>query len=369
MKNNVVAKIGNRLWDRRHGRGAPQPSVRLVTDRANWALACVTRSISAELLKRHDLRCKTTHRFSPLWVSQLIHFGDRYLFFRSPYRMLAATNKLCVTWFHGDSDDPAFSGAFDRLRDAAGCLQRVVTSCSSSLRHLEAAGIPQEKLVAIPIGVDLATFTPGDGRDKAISRRKLGIPADARCIGSFQKDGNGWGEGETPKLVKGPDVFLEAMRKLRQKEPRLFVLLTGPSRGYVKTGLKKLGIPFLHQFVEDYADLVSYYHALDLYLITSRSEGGPMAFMESWACGVPVVSTAMGMPADWIRPGQNGLITEVGDCEGLAESALQFLQHGELREQCVRQAAIDVQQLSWSVVADAYYRQLYIPLLRGRAAA
>ena len=41
--------------------------------------------------------------------------------------------------------------------------------------------------------------------------------------------------------------------------------------------------------------LISLYHALDIYLITSREEGGPMGLLESIACGTPVASTNVGM--------------------------------------------------------------------------
>ena len=57
---------------------------------------------------------------------------------------------------------------------------------------------------------------------------------------------------------------------------------------------------------DDYFSVVDYYRASDLYLITSRSEGGPLSLTESWATGVPVVSTRVGMSADYIRDGENG---------------------------------------------------------------
>ena len=44
---------------------------------------------------------------------------------------------------------------------------------------------------------------------------------------------------------------------------------------------------------------------LDMYMVTSREEGGPMGLLESMACGVPVVSTPVGMAPDLL---QNNLI-------------------------------------------------------------
>ena len=73
-----------------------------------------------------------------------------------------------------------------------------------------------------------------------LSRKK--IPRESLLIGSFQKDGIGWGEGNEPKLIKGPDIFINSLEKIKKCcDP--FVILTGPSRGFVKKGLKNFG-PF-----------------------------------------------------------------------------------------------------------------------------
>ena len=53
-------------------------------------------------------------------------------------------------------------------------------------------------------------------------------------------------------------------------------------------------MPFAHHYVESREELAKCYHALDIYLVTSREEGGPMALMESMSSHVPVVSTRVG---------------------------------------------------------------------------
>ena len=57
------------------------------------------------------------------------------------------------------------------------------------------------------------------------------------------------GDGVEPKLVKGPDVFLKGVAKLAV-DHRLFVLLTGPARGYVKRGLDAIGVPLFTLLVK-----------------------------------------------------------------------------------------------------------------------
>ena len=120
-----------------------------------------------------------------------------------------------------------------------------------------------------------------------------------------------------PKLIKGPDVFINCMNLLKSKIPNLQVLLTGPSRGYVKKKLNELKIPYQHHYIKSYQDIQKFYHALDLYIIPSREEGGPRAQLESMACGIPLVTTNVGMSIDLVEHQVNGWKVDVEDYEDL----------------------------------------------------
>ena len=108
-------------------------------------------------------------------------------------------------------------------------------------------------------------------------------------------------------------------------------------------------------------EILGLYHALDLYLIASRCEGGPLALGESWATGVPVVSTRMGMPADRIEHGNNGLLADNEDAAALAAACTSIIATPALRENIRSSALADVARLDWSVIATqhlALYRRL-----------
>ena len=66
----------------------------------------------------------------------------------------------------------------------------------------------------IPIGIDVETFTLRSPDGVVAARRAFGLPESAFVVGSFQKDGVGWGEGTEPKLIKGPDVLLSVAEQL-----------------------------------------------------------------------------------------------------------------------------------------------------------
>ncbi|MBA3433794.1 MAG: glycosyltransferase, partial [Actinobacteria bacterium] len=127
----------------------------------------------------------------------------------------------------------------------------------------------------------------------------------------------GWGDGLEPKLIKGPDVFLAVAERLREQVPETMVLLTGPSRGYVKTGLERLEVPYRHALLPDVDAVAQAYEAIDVCLVTSRDEGGPRAVLEAMATGVPLVTTKVGQATDLVRHGENGWLVEVEDVDGL----------------------------------------------------
>ncbi len=171
----------------------------------------------------------------------------------------------------------------------------------------------------IPIGIDVDVFRPADEAARRATRARVGLPESAFVVGSFQKDGVGWGDGMEPKLIKGPDVLLAVAERLATRVPELHVLLTGPARGYVRAGLDRLGIPHRHLLLPDVDAVAELYPAIDVCLVASRDEGGPRAVLESMATRVPIVTTRVGQAGDLVRHGENGWMVEPEDVEGLVE--------------------------------------------------
>jgi glycosyltransferase involved in cell wall biosynthesis len=200
-------------------------------------------------------------------------------------------------------------------------LARVQVSHAATHDYVLSRGVAPDKVFRIPIGVDVDRFPTQSPHTRERVRRALDIPLSAVVVGSFQKDGVGWGEGMQPKLVKGPDVLLEAIAILRHRVRELFVLLSGPARGFVRAGLERLGVPYRHVYVPEYSGMGELYQALDVYLVTSREEGGPKAVLESMSAGVALVSTRVGQATDLVEHGSNGWLTDIEDAEALAHWA------------------------------------------------
>jgi len=205
-------------------------------------------------------------------------------------------------------------------------------------------GINPAKVFLIPIAINADFFSAQTDVSKKKFRKEYGIPQQAVVVGSFQKDGEGWGDGMEPKLVKGPDVFLKTIEALKGSVPELFVLLSGPARGYVKKGLDKLKVPYKHVYLENYPDIGRLYQCLDLYIIASRQEGGPKAVLETMACGVPLVTTRVGQAMDLVAHGENAFMVDVEDFEGLAFWGNKVLVDTELRDRIAKKGLVTAKE-------------------------
>jgi len=186
------------------------------------------------------------------------------------------------------------------------------------------AGVESSAVHVIPIGIDLEHFPLVDADRRREARAALDLPADAFVVGSFQKDGVGWGEGLEPKLVKGPDVLVAALARAAREVDDLHVLLTGPARGYVRRELARLGVPYRHVYAKDRAELARAYRALDVYVVASRQEGGPKGVLESMASGVPLVTTRVGQAQEIAVDGENALVVDVDDVDGIADAIVRL---------------------------------------------
>tara|TARA_R110001583_G_scaffold31600_1_gene107839 strand:+ start:7864 stop:8778 length:915 start_codon:yes stop_codon:yes gene_type:complete len=133
--------------------------------------------------------------------------------------------------------------------------------------------------------------------DKSFCRKALGLSSDSFIVGSFQRDTEG-SDLETPKLEKGPDLFCNYVESI--KRDNLHILLGGWRRQYVISRLEKNNIPYTYFELVNIEKLRQMYCALDLYVISSRYEGGPQSALEASGMCIPIVSRNVGMVPDII---------------------------------------------------------------------
>ena len=329
-----------------------------IVEKKNWVIKWDAKYISSKInqeLKSEIISTRTVPSLNA--NNKVIHFGSQYMWI-DWYEYLPKNKNYVVSFYHGKySDSDQVKEHIDSFLKSQNSIYKVTTASSLVHSRLLNWGIPKSKLEIIPIGVDTNLFKIPKIKKRLDMRNKLGLKKNDVIIGSFQKDGQGWSEGNIPKLIKGPDIFVRAVEMISKELP-VVVLLTGPARGYMKEELTKRKIKFIHTFVNSYYEIASFYNALDLYIVSSREEGGPKAIVECMASGVPIVSTNVGMAKDFIIDGYNGGLVDSFNPEAIAKKSLEILS-SQNKDAIVKAARKDVMRADWSNVAKMYWNKVY----------
>ena len=337
-------------------------TIRFVSENKYWSIYHDGLNITKNINLKQPNLMKLI--FYPKYFrNNIVHFGSQYMWV-DWYKYLNKKNKYVVSFFHGKHEDgPIVSKHIKSFLKSEPLLSAIITSSSIMKKRLIKWGIPKEKLFLIPIGVDSNVFYPINRNDKNKLRAKYEIEKNEIVIGSFQKDGQGWSDGDLPKLIKGPDIFVEVMSILKKQGYPIKIFLTGPARGYVKKALLKLNVPFIHEFVDNINDLNTRYHLLDLYLITSREEGGPKGLVESMASGIPVISTNVGMSYDFLENNHNGFVSYNNQPDELASYISKVINNKLIKEKFIKNSFLKVNDFKWENVAELHLKKVYLPLM------
>ena len=136
-------------------------------------------------------------------------------------------------------------------------------------------------------------------KQKAELRNELNLPKNKYLIGSFQRDTEGK-DLSSPKMSKGPDLFIDYVLSIKNKIPDLHVVLAGKRRQYIISELNRLNITFSYFEMVEIEIINKLYNALDLYIVSSRVEGGPQALMECAITKTPVISNDVGFATEML---------------------------------------------------------------------
>jgi glycosyltransferase involved in cell wall biosynthesis len=336
--------------------------VTFIVEKNNWSIKMDGLQIQDAL---RDSKSGINFKLSAhpyLSNSKVYHFGSQYMW-ESWENKLFNKEKVALTFFHGKKIDGFLANRnIEYLIKNQYKLSKIIVSFSEMENRMTSWGIDPSKIVKIPIGVDLKQFKPvATEESRAKLQKQYNLPSGYKFLGSFQKDGEGWGQGSSPKLIKGPDLLVDALIKINKEVP-IFVILSGPSRGYVINRLNELKIPYLHFYFKDFRKIAELYKLLDLYLVTSREEGGPKGLIESLASGCPVVTTPVGMSTDLKLDNKISFKMDDFEVEQIAKSAIKILeqqinsiQRKELRDL--------VSGLSWDDIAMLHFNKIYKPIL------
>ena len=117
--------------------------------------------------------------------------------------------------------------------------------------------------------------------------------------------------------VKGADIALAALARLRNDSARLVFVGDGPDRPALEAQAAALGVASRVRFAGMVPQASSILPAFDALVLSSRSEGTPMILLETIHAGVPIVASAVGGVPD-LLPAGTALLVPPNDPAALA---------------------------------------------------
>ena len=136
----------------------------------------------------------------------------------------------------------------------------------------------------------------------------------------------------TPKLIKGPDILLQLIKEMKTTYKNLTVVLTGKRRQYLIKNFEKYEINYKYFEMVDIGQVNELYNILDLYLVTSRVEGGPQAILECAITKTPILSTDVGVASEILSKESIFNINNFSDAKVNVEYAYQKVQNYKIPE-------------------------------------
>lgn len=239
-------------------------------------------------------------------------------------------------------------GARERLYRTLHRLVRPLLTCvvcvsESELRAgLEAGACTRAGSVVIPNGTVLPPrAAEPSGRNGIVSVTRLRPPKDTLTL-------------------------VAAVAHAGDRLPPVTIVGDGPDRSAVEHALRRAGLEGRVRLVGDVDDPASYLERASIFVLSTRSEGMPMAVLEAMAAGLPVVASAVGGIPELVRDGHNGELVPPGDAEALGSALARLSADPALAARLGDAGRHDV-ETTYSVERfRSAYRRLYEQILEGR---
>jgi D-inositol-3-phosphate glycosyltransferase len=201
-------------------------------------------------------------------------------------------------------------------------------------------------------GVDLYTFTAGNGRKAA--REAIGLPQDAHIlafVGRIQPH-------------KGPEVLIRAVAEMLNHSPhlrtKLITIIMGGASGSglgevdrLKDLASWLNIGDVVRFENPVprAQIPQWYRAADLVCVPSYSESFGLVALEAQACGTPVVATAVGGLRTAVADGISGVLVDGHDPRAWSSVLARLIQEPQRRVLLSMGAIEHASHFGWDATA------------------
>lgn len=247
-----------------------------------------------------------------------------------------------------------------RLVKTLSAADKVFCVSSYTANRLKQLGLPGERIVNIPNGVNLDTFRPDETARRQV-RKLQGL--DGRMVLLT-----------VGRLVprKGHASVISVLPKVLQIFPDTTYVVAGdgPEADNITDLAHELGVRDEVLMLGAVAsnELCGLYNACDIFVMPNYIgpnpwdvEGFGIVFLEAAACGKPVIAGDSGGAVDAVERGSTGILVAERDEKSLASAIINLLEDEELRTQMGRNGLERVRrEFTWDYIASRYAQEMGI---------
>ena len=209
----------------------------------------------------------------------------------------------------------------------------MVGDCNTIRELAVSYGMPNERIVTFPWGINLDLFTPP------------ATPKDANTDFTLLST-RGW------EPIYGTDILAKAFGIAAKKRPdiRLIMLGNGSQAGILRNIFSRYGVgeKVLRPGQMNQDELPYFYHNSDIYIAASHSDGTSISLLEAMASGLPVIVSDIPGNREWVTPGVQGWLSPDGDIDALAQAIVHAYDHrNTLPEMGVAARKLAEQRADW----------------------
>lgn len=204
--------------------------------------------------------------------------------------------------------------------------ERIITLCDYESKTLIRLGVPEEKIVIIPNGVDLTRFKnkPTSEESETLRKkyglRKMVVISVGRVVGN-----------------KGFENLIKAAVSFKNEDMSFVIVGPTPDKQYLQKlysliNSSGLGNKFLMMgWLPDY-EVVNLLFLADIFVFPSTVDTFGLVNLDAMAAGKPVIATSTGGVPEVVRDGESGIIIKPGDFMELSKALRKLVNDRALRE-------------------------------------